>query len=541
MKHMRRVVYSLLPLAVVTFLVFPYAKPVLRTWWSAERLRESAHAAPQDAAPQAPGEKRVLESALAGSWYTGDPAALRAEIKGYSDKAEGPVLEHVQALILPHAGYRYSGQTAAYGIKQIAGKPFSRVIVMGPSHHAALENRVCVSDFTHYRTPLGEVPIDWAFVAALRQNELFQSVPSAERPEHSVQIEVPLLQEALGSFKLVPLVLGQLDAATARAAGERIASLIDEETLVIASSDFTHYGANYDFVPFTEKIEENLKKLDMGAVEQITAKDPEGFLRYVGNSGATICGRAPIAVLLSMLPGASAAHLLRYDTSGKLTNDFSMSVSYCAIAFTGKWPRGAKAEEAVKAVEAVKEPELTPQDKEALLAMARKTLEYVFEHRKAPTPKDLGMEVTAAMKPIRGAFVTLEEQGELRGCIGDIFGERPLYEAVIGNAINAAFRDYRFPTLEASELPRIEIEISALTPLRSVASFNEIEVGKHGVLLTKGSSRAVFLPQVAPEQGWDRDTMLNHLAQKAGLPQDAWRDGAKFEVFEAIVFGEKKP
>lgn len=540
MRYLRRYIYSAAALAVLALLLFPYVRPVLRAWLAGRRIQGVVHAA-TPGAPSQNTEKRVLESTLAGSWYEADPAALTVQLKGYFDKAEAPLLEHVQALILPHAGYRYSGPTAAYGMRQIAGKQFSRVIVMGPSHHAAIENQACVTDFTHYQTPLGEIPIDLSFVAALKGNPLFTSLPKAERPEHSVQIELPLLQQALGTFTLVPIIVGQIDAATARAMGQHIASLIDDRTLIVASSDFTHYGPNYGFVPFTDNVEENLKTLDMGAVEQITARKMDGFLGYVDKTGATICGRAPIAVLLSMLPGTAEAHLLRYDTSGKLMNDFANSVSYCAIAFTGRWPNGAKAEEARKAVEPIKEAELTEQDKDALLSLARKTIQYALEHRKAPEAKDLGIEITPGMKPMRGAFVTLKEGGDLRGCIGDIFPERPLYEAVLGNAINAAFRDYRFSPLQAAELARVDIEISALTPPRPVPSYADIEVGKHGVLLTKGSSRAVFLPQVAPEQGWDRDTMLNHLAMKAGMTQDAWREGAKFEVFEAIVFGEKEP
>jgi hypothetical protein len=479
--------------------------------------------------PATPPEKKVLESRLAGNWYEADPAALRKDIEGYLAKADPPALGPIQALILPHAGYRYSAQTAAYAIKTVQGKHFKRVIVMGPSHHVALRDTACLSDYTHYRTPLGEVPLDTAFIAQLKKNPMFTVDPRAELPEHSVQIELPLLQVALGPFALVPIIVGQLDLDTARGMAQFLAPLLDDETLVVASSDFTHYGQNYDYVPFKDDVQANLKKLDMGAADAITAKDAKAFHDYVEKTGATICGRFPITVLLSMLPKDAAPQLLRYDTSGALTGDFTMSVSYCAFAVTGAWPKTA---------ETTAEPALSEADKKTLLSLARKSIAYALENKKAPAADALGLEITPAMKLVRGAFVTLKEKGDLRGCIGDIFASRALADAIAGNAYNAAFRDPRFDPLAASELPQVSIEISVLTPLTPVKSPDEIVVGKHGVLLTKGGYRAVFLPQVAPEQGWDRDTMLTHLALKAGLSGDAWKNGASFEVFEAIVFGE---
>lgn len=531
----RRTVYSGLALAAVIAVIAPFLPRVLDRWRLAHTMFRTASANTQDGAA-----KRVFQSSLAGSWYEADPKALAQELQGYFKIVEGPALDNVQALILPHAGYRYSAQTAAYGVNQVAGKTFSRVVVMGPSHRASIPNLACVTESTHYATPLGEVPIDQGFVAALKNSPYFKVIPRAEQPEHSVQIQIPLLQQALGSFTLVPIVVGQIDLDTARAMAAALSNRIDEKTLVVASSDFTHFGPNYGYIPFSDKVEENLKKLDMGAVDKIVAKDLEGFDAYLDSTGATVCGQSPIEILLAMLPKETQGKLLRYDTSGKMMHDFSNSVSYCAIAFTGAWAKGANIVETTKPIEAPKEAELTAEDKRALLELVRKTIQYAFDNKKEPKAGDLGITVTPGMKPMRGAFVTLKKNGDLRGCIGDIFPERALYEAVLGNAINAAFRDYRFPQLTPDELPKISIEISALTPPAPVNSYEDIVVGKHGVLLTKGSNRAVFLPQVAPEQGWDRDTMLNHLAMKAGMPKEAWREGAKFEVFEAIVFGEEK-
>ena len=483
------------------------------------RARHTAHA------------EGVFRSPLAGQWYSADRAALVSEIQGFLDKAAPPQLDGIVALIQPHAGYRYSGQTAAYGMKAIAGQSYQRVVVMGPSHRAPMENVASAPDATAYATPLGETPLDTSFIAALKKYPCFRTIPYADDEEHSVQIQLPLLQQVLGKFSFVPIVIGDIDLETARAMADILRGLIDENTLVIASSDFTHYGPNYDFVPFREDVPAQLEKLDKGAYEQIEKKDPEGLIAYLDRTGATVCGRAPISVLLALLPDGAAAHALRYDTSGQLTGDFTNSVGYYSIAFTGKWEKGTVTAPAAAGT-------LDQKDKEQLLLLARKTIAYALEHREVPAAEDLGIEITPNMRQIRGAFVTLEEHGELRGCIGDIFPSRPLFKSVLLNAINAAFNDRRFNPLQPDEISKIHIEISALTPPAGIDSYEEIVLGRDGVVLSKRGQTAVFLPQVAPEQGWDRDTMLNHLARKAGLDENAWREGASFQVFQADVFEE---
>jgi MEMO1 family protein len=486
------------------------------------------------------GERNHLQAAenplplspLAGQWYPADREELSSQIAGYIAAATGEVHPNLQALIMPHAGYQYSGQTAAYGIRQLQDKKFSRVVVMGPSHRVPLSNMAAISSGTGTRTPLGIVPFDMEFIQKLRGYPLVGMLPPAGEMEHSVGIQVPLLQQVLGPFQFVPMVLGQMDEKTTKRLAEILCGLIDEKTLVIASSDFTHYGPNYDYIPFKDKVQENLKALDMGAYVEIEKKDPAGFRAYCEKTGATICGEVPISVLLAMLPAESQAHLLHYDTSGKSTGDEVNSVSYLAVAFSGQWKKG----EAV--IEETQAGELTEDQKKGLLSLARKTLEYAFEKRKAPTAADLSYTPLPETEKISGAFVTLKEKGELRGCIGDIFPERPLYEAVIGNAISAAFQDPRFNPLAREELAKVSIEITVLTSPQPVKGYEDIVLGKHGILLNKNGHRAVFLPQVATEQGWDIAQTLTHLSQKAGLSSDDWKSGASFEVFEGIVFHE---
>ncbi len=476
--------------------------------------------------------KKILPSEIAGRWYAADSNALRQELTGYFVAAKPESLDGVCALIQPHAGYQYSGTVAAHGAKLVQGKKFSRVIVLGPSHSIAMPNGVAVPDGTHLSTPLGELPLDQEALAVLR-SQPFVNIAGFGHGEHSVEIQLPLLQMALGDFKLVPIVVGQLDEPATRVIAAVLLSLVDEHTLVVASSDFTHYGANYGYLPFRTNVEENLKKLDLGAYETIAAKDLTAFRAYCEKTGATICGHDPIGILLAMLPRDTAPHLVKYDTSGRITGDFNMSVSYLCAAFTGTWKRGALPK-------VVAEEPLSAADKKALLKLARGMIETQLATGKRAKPDELGVTVSPSMKKVMGTFVTLHKDGDLRGCIGEIFPRRPLVEAVMEQALNAAFGDPRFTPVVADEMKRIHVEISALTPPAPVNSWKDIVIGKHGMVLSKGGRSAVFLPQVAPEQGWDLPTTLTHLSQKAGLPPDAWKEGATYLVFEAIVFQEEK-
>jgi len=310
--------------------------------------------------------------------------------------------------------------------------------------------------------------------------------------------------------------------------------MIDTETLVIASSDFVHYGPRYGYTPFKENIAEQIKKLDMGAYKYIAGLDSDSFLQYRHRTGATICGYVPIAILLSMLDKSTEVHLIKYATSGRLTGDFTNSVSYLSAAFTGTWKNRPKIETRPASIE------LTDQDKQTLLTLARKTILYALKNQRVPQPEDLGLKITPVMKIPRAAFVTLKKNSLLRGCIGDIFPQRPLYKSVIRNTINAAFNDRRFGQLKKNECNDVTVEISALTQPEPVSGPNEIKIGTHGVVLSKNGKSAVYLPQVAPEQGWDLNQTLTHLSQKAGLPPDAWKQDAQFLVFQAVVFGEEK-
>ncbi|MHC4461842.1 MAG: AmmeMemoRadiSam system protein B [Planctomycetota bacterium] len=477
--------------------------------------------------------KVVLRSALAGDWYASDAETLSKQIEGFFQKAKVKPINNVIALILPHAGYDFSGQTAVLGLKT-TDKKYKRIVVIGPTHYVPMKEVLSVPRVTHYETLLGQIPLDVEFIDKLLKYSVFQNVPQTHKLEHSVQIELPLLQHSRKDFKFVPIVTGSCSPDTISKAGAILKSLIDKETLVIASSDFTHYGPRFPYVPFTENIPEQIRKLDMEAYESIKALDCKGFLEYRRKTGATICGYIPIAILLSMLDKPAEAELIKYITSGELTGDFNNSVSYLSATFSGKWQNYPHLEPQQSSAE------LTEDDKKQLLTLARQSIIYALDKRRAPQASELGVTISDAMREPRAAFVTLKKNSQLRGCIGDIFPQRPLYKSVIINAINAGFRDRRFTPVTKLECNGIKIEISALTEPEPIASPDDIRIGTDGVVLNKDGRSAVFLPQVAPEQGWDVNQMLTRLSLKAGLPEDAWKESANFLAFQAIVFGEEE-
>jgi hypothetical protein len=477
--------------------------------------------------------KSVLRSSLAGNWYPADAGTLNKQIEGFFEKAAVEPINNVIALILPHAGYQFSGQTAAFAIKT-TGKKYKRVIVIGPSHRVPMEEVLSVPRATHYETPLGQIPLDVEFIDKLLKHSIFQNIPQANEYEHSTQIEVPLLQYVQKDFKLVLIVAGDCSFETIGKASAILKSLVDDDTLVIASSDFTHFGPNYGYVPFKENIPEQLKQLDMGAYEHIKALDCKGFLEYRRKTGSTICGYIPIAILLSMLEPSVETKLIKYTTSGELTGDYTNSVSYLSVAFSGRWGNSSEIEPEASVHE------LSEEDKKQLLSLARKSLVHFLQRQQIPNASELNITVSDAMKCQRAAFVTLKKNFQLRGCIGDIFPRQPLYKSVIFNAITAGVHDRRFLPVTEAECNDITIEISALTTPEPIVSPAEIRIGIDGVVLNKNGRSAVFLPQVAPEQGWDVNQMLTQLSRKAGLPADAWKEGANFLVFQADVFGENE-
>jgi AmmeMemoRadiSam system protein B/AmmeMemoRadiSam system protein A len=475
-----------------------------------------------------------FDSDIAGSWYPSDKEKLFSEIakmwKTTAPKIEG----NIRGLILPHAGYCYSGTTAVKAFKTL-NRRYKNVLVIGPSHRHAMKNTISVPVFETYNTPLGSLQIDKEKrEKLLLSSEIFKNLPNVLAQEHSVQIEVPLLQYALKDFKVLFLITGHLSEDVMKKAGEEIAKIWDEETLVVASSDFTHYGERFGFAPFKGKVDQKINKLDLDAFDFIQKNDPAGFYNYVEKTGATICGATPLTVLLYAAGKRYKTELIEYTDSSKVMgNDDEDRVSYISAIMIERDKKDVKGKEK-------EDGEFDKNDRKILLTLARRSIEYFLTTHKIPKFEDLNLELTDAVKEKRAAFVTLTINSRLRGCIGEIFPSQSLYKSVITNALNAAFEDPRFSPLSKKELADIHIEISVLTIPKEIDSYKKIVIGRDGIILSKGFNKALFLPQVAPEQGWTLEETLEHLSMKAGLDRNAWRSGASFQTFQAEVFEEEK-
>lgn len=493
---------------------------------------------------------RIRPAYMAGSWYPRDPVQLANEVDDLihaakSGKNEKPII----ALIAPHAGYRFSGKAAAAGYAQLRGQDIRRVVVLALSHHTPLQD-ISIPDVTHFETPLGRIPLDAVAISKLRKTGMFVSDPQAEVREHSLEMQLPFLQRVIPNFSLIPILVGEMDEKRLVRVVQSLQQILDQHTLVVASSDFTHRGANFSYeVPQGKgDIRQRLARVDDATIAHLTDLSRPGLLAHVKATGTTICGIHPLSLLLELLGRAQDIHphVQSHYTSGDVTSDWTSTVTYIDMTFTGKWSQET-------ALSAAADPipfSLSSEEKQLLLRLARSSLEAAVRKGSFDENVKNQFQQTAPLKRKAGAFVTLkcrtDEAGQcmsrgtdLRGCIGTIEPVDSLFDVVARRAASAALEDTRFPhQVSLHEVPWVSIEISVLTPPLPIKNVDEIVIGKHGMVLIHGSRRATFLPQVAPEQGWDRETTLRHLAKKAGLPDDGWKK-ATFQVYEAIVFGEE--
>ncbi len=486
---------------------------------------------------------RRLGPAVAGTWYPSSAGELARTVDGMLSATapqEGAMARSVVALIAPHAGFVYSGEVAGRGFRLLAGGRYSRIVLIGPSHYAGFRGAV-VPDATSMGTPLGEVPIDDAALDLVRDRPGFHVDNDPFVREHCLEAEIPFLQRVLEpGWRVVPVLVGSGVAGRgAQELADGLAPLIGPDTLVVVSSDFTHFGRGFGYAPFREDVEDRIRDLDLGAVRLIEARDAKGFEDYVDRTGATICGRSAIGVLLRALPpGEVEASLVAYDTSGRMTGDFSHTVSYASVVFRRLAPARAGTNEPRRRAD------LTPPEKRTLLALAQASIRDALLGDGSLARALETADLTPRLHEVGAAFVTLKEpppgkpdaEPELRGCIGTIFAHEPLHQSVVHNAVQAALHDPRFPPLRAHELESVALSLSVLSPIRPIAAPESIVPGRDGVVLAKGPFGSVFLPQVAAEQGWGTRELLEHLALKAGLPRDGWK-GADLSVFEAEVFG----
>ena len=469
--------------------------------------------------------QKIRPPAVAGTFYPADPKELGKMVDGFLAAAQVPeISEPLVALVAPHAGYVYSGPIAAHSYALLKGRKIERVVVIAPSHYEAFDF-TSVFDGDAYETPLGRVQVDRTFAAKLagmKSSIKLSSrghLPAKPQGEHALEVQLPFLQRVLGTFTLVPVIMGDQSYEASRDLGVALAKLIHgPETLIVASSDLSHYYPYDNAVALDRKTLTALQEYDYLSMSW-------NFQRRVWEA----CGGAPIvaAMIAAERLGANDARLIKYANSGDTAGDRSRVVGYGSAVMLKQ--AGQRAESAPFV--------LGSREKTELMTIARKSVETTVKEHKQYECSAGGMD---ALLQDRAAFVTLKENGQLRGCIGYSIPTKSLCHTVRDVAAEAAVRDPRFRPVSTAELGRLQYEITVLSPLRRVTDIKQIQIGKHGLLIKRGSNVGVFLPQVPAEQGWDRTAYLEHLCEKAGLPIHAWMDEeTDIFSFTGLVFGEK--
>lgn len=469
------------------------------------------------------GADDVRKPAVSGAFYPADKNELAEKVDGFlSNVPGGDNKERPLALIVPHAGYEYSGQVAAYGFSRIKNMRFKKVIIISPSHYAGF-NGMSVYNKGAFETPLGKVYIDEDLAGKImEQSPRFMFYPEAHRREHAIEVELPFLQRIYkgAGFKIVPIVMGVPQAEDAGILAKALENVLDKDTLIIVSVDLSHY------YPYEKAVE-----LDTNAITAIEKLDPEWFLAQLNRGELDI--DAPAAVLAMLIFAGkhnAKAKILKYANSGDVTGDKSRVVGYSSSLIYVPEENSSE-----KGAETMEQAYLNPQERKKLLEIARASIIEAVTKRPQSYPE---VEEKHLIQNC-GAFVTIKEEGELRGCIGYIQAVKPLYETVKEMAQSAAINDNRFSPLTEDEFDKIDLEISVLTPMRLIKDVKEIIVGRHGIYIKKGFNSGLLLPQVAEEYGWDRDTFLKHTCIKAGLPENAWKDSSsQIYIFSAEIFGE---
>jgi MEMO1 family protein len=460
--------------------------------------------------------------AVAGLFYPADAKPLAQMVDDYLSRAPPPPAHHVLALVAPHAGYSYSGPVAAWSYALLKGRNVSRVVVIAPSHYEAFDFSA-VYDGGAYETPLGPVPVDAAFGAKFaKANPSIQISEAGHGPrEHALEVQLPFLQRVLGPFQLVPIIMGDQSYDASRALGVAIASLIQgTDTLIVASSDLSHYHAYDDAVRIDHKTLHALESWDYFNLSR-------NFERHVWEA----CGGGPIvaAMIAAERLGANRAEVLQYANSGDTAGDRSRVVGYGAIALLEEPGTGMR-EKAIS---------LSRREEDDLLEIGRQSVETAVREHKMYGPAEPKL---SELLEDRGVFVTITKRGRLRGCIGFVSPLKPLYLAVRDAAALAAVDDPRFAAVSANELGDLAYQISVLSPLHHLRDLREIRIGWDGLLVRNPHHEGVLLPQVAAEAHWDRSTFVEQTCRKAGLPKDAWQ-ATETDIFRftALVFGKEEP
>ncbi len=469
----------------------------------------------------------LLPAHLTNGWYPQQQQNLQSTLHQAQRQAAqkyGGELDNIRAVIVPHAGYRYSGTIAASCYRLLRNKKYDRIILLAPSHTLGFAGIAVPTNAQGQQLATGTLPFDTAVLQKLAQSKPCIAATKLPRDpfaaEHSFEIQCPFLYDIFqDSTPVVPLIVGNLTPEQIRQAAALLAQSITTNTLVIISSDFTHYGTNYNFTPAgpTAYAQNFIHRLDKLIIDSLLYPSLSKFLQVMDTTQATVCGHYPLAILEQLLEtkcfGSVQPHLTAYTTSQEIEpSQQDSSVSYTGIVYADDCT-------------------LTKFEEKILLDFAKNTVAAKLQSQDAQestqghTQTVQPQFITPCMQQKCGTFVTWYGPNHtLRGCIGTVGSDQPLLVNIAQYSQQAALHDTRFAPITSTELATLTPSITVLSPFTKVASYQDIQIGLHGILLKHGNQQAVFLPQVPVEFGWNLATTLDQLALKAGLARTAWKD-----------------
>ena len=474
----------------------------------------------------------VRPATQANRFYTGDARELSEEVDSFlalhKDDAK---YNHVAALIVPHAGYYFSGNVAASAYMAIdTKKQYKRIFLLGPSHHEWLDGASVNTEADYYATPLGKVKVDHETAVALtntnRTNFFYR--PEAHDREHCLEVQLPFLQRRFKEVPpIVPIVISTNDYDKLKRLSHVLKPYFNDENLFVISSDFSHYPSYEDACEADAKTG---KAVESGDVEEFIATINANARSGKRNLHTSACGEFAIITLMLMLDNQYEVKHLMYQNSGDIDNhDHSRVVGYHSFAILRNGQNSSGQ------TQANTDFSLSTEDKKILKDIALQSIMDSL-NGKSVSVRESPLQKYPMLNKKCGAFVSLHKHGHLRGCIGHFGEDYPLHEIVAEMARSAAFEDPRFIPVTRDELDDLDIEISVLTPMRRIQSLDEFELHRHGIYIKKGYRSGTFLPQVADEVNWTKEEFVGHCSQdKAGLGWDGWKD-AELYVYEAIVF-----
>jgi hypothetical protein len=480
-------------------------------------------------------EPIIRPATQANRFYEGNPQKLSQELDSFLNLHSKSVrYDNLAALIVPHAGYYFSGNVAASAYMSInPTKSYKRIFLLGPSHHQWLDGASVNTEVDYYATPLGNVKVDVETALQLLATDsddggVFFYRKEAHENEHCLEVQLPFLQRRFDNVPpIIPIIISTNDYTKLKRMAETLKPYFNDENLFIISSDFSHYPSYKDAYEVDAKTG---KAVESGNVSEFIATIEANARSGKRNLATSACGEFAIITLMLMLDNNYEVKHLMYQNSGDIDNhDHNRVVGYHSFAVLRK----PSSEEAFI---------LSDSDKQQLKEIALNSIKDSLDKRYWFTPSYRRNEpispltISPSLKRKCGAFVSLHKYGQLRGCLGHFGEDIPLHEVVAKMARLAAFEDPRFPPLRREELEDLDIEISVLTPMRRIYSIDEFQLHKHGIYIQKGYQSGTFLPQIADEVNWTKEEFLGYCSRdKAGLGWDGWRD-AELYVYEAIVF-----